>query len=449
MSNMTVDTVIDIEWLRGATYADMKTVLNASARHPEKVADLNALFATPEGMKIANEMINDPDYIPVSQRPLNPEDEAQRLEDLRLAEEQAAVDAAALEAQRLADEAAKDVLAAESPAPIPVVPVIEPIVEKKKIVVDYQATTEDGTPIGRPTHIEGWTNEEVIEKMKNAHINAVRYSERVKRNRVKDVEAQTQNQQLDEQAKKSEEEASVAVEVATKEKDPAKLQDAIRKSTKADRDREIALATARSQGQIIANTWLADHKEDFLQCEANTNLISEWMKSNNLVLTYENLELAFSANETKLVKPQYRPPVEEPAAVVLNAPVAASVPSVVPAPVIPVPVVAVVPEPVSAVLPVSQPVAAASSPTPVVPPNSVPARRPGVNGSLPPGTLSAARPSGEQVPQTTTIEAFLKEVEKMPAAEYRKKLATSKQFRDQLKAAGIRIEGEGQYKTAR
>lgn len=442
--NMTVDTIIDIEWLRSATYADMKTVLNASARHPEKVADLNALFATPEGMKIANEMINDPDYIPVSQRLLDPADEAQRLEDVRLAEEQAAAD---VEAQRLADEQAAVAPVIETP----VVPVPEPIAEKKKIVVDYQATTEDGIAIGRPTHIEGWSNEEVIEKMKAAHINAVRYAERVKRGRVKDIETTTQAQQLEQQATKSEQEAADAVAAAVGEKDPAKLKEAIQKTTRAERDREIARQTALKQGQIIADTWVSDHKEDFLLCDANSKIMGEWMATNGLVLTYENLEAAFTANKTKLVKPEYRQPVEEPAVAAPNAPAAASVASPAQAPVIPAPPAPVAAEPViTPVVPVSQPAAAAPSPTPAAAANPAPAaRRPGVNGGIAPGTLSAARPSNEQAPQTTSNEAFLKEVHDMPAPEYRKKLATSKQFRDQLKAAGIKIEGESQYRTTR
>lgn len=440
---LTTETVINIEWLRQATYADMKAVLNASSRHPEKVAALNELFATPEGMKIANEMINDPQYVPVSQRPVSAEEEAQRLADLDLAEKQEAE-----EQQRLADEAAAAGALSE-PVVAPVV-VPEPIAEKKKIVVDYQATAEDGTPIGRPTHIEGWTHEEVIDKIKNAHINAVRYAERVKRGRVKDIETTTQVQKLEEQAKVSQQEADVAVEVATKEKDPAKLQEAIRKSTKAERDNEEALAARRAAGQAIANAWLIEHKEDYLQCEANNNLISKWMADNGLTLTHENLEAAYVANETKLAKPQYRLSVEEPAAVVPNAQPAASVTPPAAASIIPVPVAPVVPEPVPATPPASQPAATAPAPAPAAAPNSAPAaRRPGVNGGIAPGTLSAARPSGTPTPQPTSNEAFLKEVHAMPREEYREKLRTSKQFREQLKAAGVKIIGEDQYKTAR
>ena len=171
------------------------------------------------------------------------------------------------------------------------------------------------------------------------------------------------------------------------------------------------------------------------------------MAANGLTLTYENLENAYAANETKLVKPSARP-VEEPAVEAPNAPAAAPAAIAAPAPVIPAPApVATVPAP--ATPPASQPVVPAPSPTPVAAPNTPAARRPGVNGSLPPGTLTAARPAAQQIPEQTIIDDFLKQVDKMPAAEYRKKLATSKQFRDQLRAAGIVVLGEEQYKTAR
>ena len=432
---MDINVVIDMDWLKSATYADMKSVLNASARYPDKVAALNALFATPEGMQIAHEMINDPDYIPVSKRPVDPAEAAQIAEDLRIAEEQAELD------RKAAEEAVAEA------APVVEVPPVAPIEEKKKIVVDYQVRDEQGNPIGRPTHIEGWSWEEVSKKQVAAHENAVRYAERVKKNKARDIEVTTENKQLSEQAATSAKEATAAVETATKENDPAKLQEAIRKTAKADRDAELAIQAAKQKGQLIANAWLADHKEDFLQCDANTKIIGEWMAANGLTLTYENLENAYAANETKLVKPSARP-VEEPAVEAPNAPAAAPAATAAPAPVIPAPA-PVVAVPAPATPPASQPVVPAPSPTPVAAPNTPAARRPGVNGSLPPGTLTAARPAAQQVPETTSIDAFKKEVDKMPGKEFRQKVASSKQFRDQLRAAGIQILHEDQYKTSR
>jgi hypothetical protein len=436
---MDINVVIDMPWLESATPADLKSVLNASSRYPEKLASLNALLATPEGMKIAHDMINDPHYVPVSKRPIDPADEAQFQADTLLAEQQAALDA-----QAQADEAA-----ALEAAGTPVVeaPVVVPIEEKKKITIDYQVTAEDGTPIGRRTTVSGWSPEEIYKKLQDAHINAVRYAHRVSKNKVKDVEIQTELRNLDAQAKASEQEAADAVEVAAKE--PAKLQDAIKKSSKADKDVELARQAALQKGQLIANAWVADHKDDFLPCDANTKLMGEWMAANQLTLTYENLERAFTANETKLVKPTFEQPVEEHAEVVPNTQTPAAATVAAPAPVIPAAAPAAAVPVSNATPPASQPTATAPQATSAAPANTAVARRPGVNGGLQPGTLTAGRPSGQATPQTTSAADFQKMVDKMPAPEFRKKVATSKEFREQLRAAGIPVLGEEQYKTSR
>jgi hypothetical protein len=438
---MELDTVLDLNWLKSATYEDMKTVLRIAAQHPDKMATVNALLATPEGAAIAQEMINDPDYVPVSKRVPTAEEQLQIDADVALAEKQAA-DAAAAEAAEKEAAAAAAVVA-------PVVPVPVPIEEKKKIIVQYQATAEDGTPIGRPTHIEGWSNEEIIEKMKVAHINAVRYAERVKRNRAQSTEALAQIQQTRKQNEQAEVEATAAVEVAAKEKDPAKLRNAISKVSKAERDTQIAQQTEFEKGKIIGDIWMADHKEDFLPCKANSNIIGDWLKANNLELSYDNLEAAFMAEQKRLAKPEYRAAVEVFATPAPNAPEVAPVAPVapvvatpsIPAPTAPVAVPVTAPVLTPATQP-SQPVVAAPSSTPVAAPIAQSAaRRPGVNGGLQPGSLTAARPVVEVIPQTTTREALLKEIDKMSAKEFRKKVTTSKEYRERLIAAGIPVLG--------
>jgi hypothetical protein len=421
---MNIDTVIDISWLESATYEDLKSAM----RIPAKLAEVNALLRTPEGQEISADMISDPDYVPKSKRVPDPEEAAQIAADLALAEQQAA-----------------DALAAEAVV-VPVVPepVVAPVEEKKKIVVNYQATAEDGTPIGRPTHIEGWSNEEVIEKMKNAHINAVRYAERVKKNKVSSIESNSQQVRAQQQVKDLETEAAAAVTEAAK--DPEKLPDAIRKVTKAEREAQIATETARQHGKAIADAWMTDHKEDFQPCEANSKIIGNWLQANTLGLTYENLELAFAATETQLAKPMYQAPVEE-----VSAPVASNAHAV--APVAPAPVtpsitapVVVAAEPTS--MPVTQPVqpvvAAPVSPSAAAPIAQPAARRPGVNGSLPPGTLTAARPVLQQQPVVSTQAELLKEINKMPRDEYRRKIKT-REFVERLEAAGIPVVGTRNY----
>ncbi len=421
---MDVNTVIDLTWLESATLVDLKSAM----RNPSQLAAVNALLQTTEGKAIASEMLNDPDYVPKpKQAAPTPEEAAQIAADLAIANQQESDAAAA----RLAAEASSKV------EEVVVPPVAE---EKKKIVIDYQVTAEDGASLGRPTHIEGWSNEEVIEKLKAAHINAVRYAERLKKNRVVSIEARTQQKQAQEQVEKSEQEASVAVEEAAKEKDPIKLKNAISKVSKADRDAEIARATARAQGKVIAEAWMVDHKEDFQPCEANTNIIGAWLAANQLELSYENLELAFVANETRLAKPVLQAPVVEvPAAAAANPPAAAPVAPAAQASSITPPAAVAAETVLPPAVPASQPAAAASETASVAAPNAQPAtRRPGVNGSLPPGSLSAQRPLAQQQPSTTTRADLLKEMKKMSSDELRKKLKNT-EYVSKLRAAGIPV----------
>lgn len=420
-----METVIDLAWLESATLADLK----AAMRNPTQLAAVNVLLQTPEGKAIASEMLNDPDYVPKpKQATPTPEEAAQIAADTALAEQQA-------EAARLEEETKKAADALVPPTP----PVIE---EKKKIVVDYQVTAEDGTPLGRPTHIEGWSNEEVVEKLKAAHINAVRYAERIKKNRVQSVEAQTAQRQSKEQIQKAEQEANAAVEEAAKEKDPAKLKEAISKVSKAERDAQVAKEADFARGRAIANLWMQDHKEDFQPCEANTNIIGEWLSANKLELSYDNLELAFKATETRLAKPVPQALVEEvPAAVVVNPPAVAPVAAVEVKPSITAPPAPAAEPVLTPVAQSSQPAATAPETPPAAAPNAQPAaRRPGVNGGIAPGSLSAPRPQNQQQPQTTTRAELLKEMKKMSSDELRKKLKNG-EYVSKLRAAGIPVAG--------
>ena len=410
-------TTVDLAWLESATLDDLK----AAMRIPAKLAEVNALLQTPEGNAISQEMLLDKDYVPKSKRVPTPEEAAQIAADQELAAAQAKWDE---------EEAAR--VAAEAAAPPP------PVEEKKKIVVDYQVKDEaTGQPIGRPTHIEGWTSEEVYEKLQAAHANAVRYAERVKKNKVHDIEGSTKQAQNAERIKGLEQEATAAVAEAAS--DPTKLVAAVRKVSAAEREAQIAEQTARARGVAVGNAWQADHKEDFLPCQANSNIIIGWLNANGLGATYENLELAFAATENQLVKPQPAP-VEE-----LHAPAVVNPPAVAPAPVaaqpsITAPAAEVAPT-IEAAVPTVHQAPVATAPTPVAAPIAQPAtRRPGVNGSLPPGSLTAARPSAQRTPPVSTQAEMLALIKDMPREEYRKKLKNP-EFVAQLRAAGIPVVG--------
>src|SRR6266436_6164585 len=65
--------------------------------------------------------------------------------------------------------------------------------------------------------------------------------------------------------------------------------------SKEERDAAIARESARKHGEIIANAWMADHKEDFQSSDENSQRIGNWLVANNRELSYENLDAAFAA----------------------------------------------------------------------------------------------------------------------------------------------------------
>lgn len=411
---MNVDT-LDMDWLKSATLDDLTGAMRSG---PQVLAAVNALLQTPEGKVIGQEMLNDPDYIPVSKRTPDPEEAAQIAEDEARAAEQARIDEEA---------AAADALVNPPAAPAP---------ERKKIVVNYQATTEDGTPIGRPTHIEGWTWEEVSQKQQDAHVNAVRYAERVKKNRVQSVESTTQQTQRQAQVKQLEQDAQTAAAEAAK--DPSKLVDAVKKATAADREAEVERQAAIARGRAIADSWIKDHVDDFVPCDANSKLMGQWMQTNNLTLSYENLELAYTATKHQLVKP-----VEDHAEAAPNTPPTAPAATAPATPSITAPVAPATVTEIPTETPVVQPASTVPTTTPAAAPNAQPAaRRPGVNGGLLPGTLTAVRPRVNQGPVVSTYDEMMREIDAMPAKEYRNKVEKDAKFRARLEAAGIRVLGQ-------
>lgn len=429
----------DIVWLRSATPADLHAVLRMS---PEIVHKFNEeVLRTPEGQQIAKEMINDPDYIPVSKRQPDPEEAAQIAADEATAAAQAAADAAALVAAAtpVVETPAGPTQAeldAQEDAELKTVGIT---VERQngkiiKIVQAYQVSDENGKPIGRPTHLEAKNWAELAAKQRAAHENGVRYAERIKRNRVQNIETVAQNNRSFQDAKKAQDEAAEAVKEATTTNDPVKLTEAVRKVSKAERDAAEVQQKAYEEGQRIAAEWMEDHKHDYVMCKANSDVLGAWLVRNSLPLTYENLELAYAACESQLAKPAV-PPAEVPAAPVINPPVAA--PAATPAPAA---ITAPPAEPQAPALPSAPPSTQAAptpNPTSAAAPNAQPAaRRPGVNGGLVPGASTAVRPSGQTPSPETQLSDLKKEIRKMSGEQLRAAMKNP-QFRARCEAAGI------------
>jgi hypothetical protein len=200
------------------------------------------------------------------------------------------------------------------------------------------------------------------------------------------------------------------------------------------------LKEAYESGRAISNTWMRNHLHDYNPCEANKKAIGDYFTEHNLEFTYDNLEAAFQdllEQGDKLAKVEA---VATRQAVVPANPVPAATATTPALPVIPAtetPIAVPVPAVAQPAAP-SQPVVEATVTTPAAAPNVQPAaRRPGVNGGLPPGSLSAQRP-GTPDPALARKE-FLKTVKDMDPKVMRAKLKTDPQFVKQLQAYGIQI----------
>jgi hypothetical protein len=335
---------------------------------------------------------------------------------------------------------------AATPEAVPVVvePVVEapPVVapevpaERKKIVREYQVRDEDGTPIGRPTHLEAWSIEEMMEKMQTAHENATRAFHRLKKQKITFKQDRTIL---------SPEEIAEAARVALESKDSSKITDVISEvieSKYKQRETELKKKQDFEEGRQISNDFMRQHLHDYNPCEANQKAIGEYFAEHKLDFTRDNLEAAFQdlKEQGDKLAPVENTGATRQATVAANpAPVATPATPAPPAiPVAETPAVVPASAPPAQPPAPSQPVVEATAPTPVAAPNVQPAaRRPGVNGSLPPGTLSAQRP-GAPDPALARKE-FLKTVKDMKPEVMKAKLKSDPQFVKQLESYGIRI----------
>jgi hypothetical protein len=454
MARFTVSD-INLAWLESATLEDLKSAMRSGG---DVLAAVNALLVSPEGKKIAGEMLNDPDYVPTARRQPDPEEAAQIAEDEARAAAQAEEDrvAAAAALQPVPDGTVPPETTVVVTNEANVARAIEDEAAKKygltivrtakgdieKVIHEYQATDEDGRPIGRPTHFESTGLIEAIGKIQNAHVNAARYADRVKNNRFKQSASALNSAERSAAAQTALAESDRLAEEAAAEKDPIKMKEAVKRSVAAQREAEQADVATREHGRIVAQSWMDDHKEDFLPCLASSNIMREYMVANTLTMTYDNLEKAFEAVKTQLPKVERQPATESASvAPVVNPPAAASAtPATTPVAIPPAAVVATEVKPTvqPKVEETPTPTAEAPASTPAAAPNAQPAaRKPGVNGGLQPGSMSAQRPVVLQATPAETRSKLMRDIGKMSPAEFRKKLRDDNYVK-QLDAAGIK-----------
>jgi hypothetical protein len=305
-----------------------------------------------------------------------------------------------------------------------------------RYVEEYQVRDEDGTPIGRPTHLEARTLPELALKKRDAHENATRAFHRLKKQKLS----------FHEKKVLSPEEISEVARIALEEKDPAKVVDVINATIETSykqREADLGARIQQENGRAISNDFMRRHLHDYVPCTANSLAIDEYFKEKDLQFTSDNLEAVFQILKeqgNKLAKVE--PSASVPAVVAAN-PVA---PAAVATPVTPaIPVVAETAATVSALetqappQAIVTPVVEATAPTSVAAHNAQPAaRRPGVGGSIAPGSLSAQRP-GAPDPALARKE-FLKTVHDMDPKVMKAKLKNDPQFVKQLASYGIPIK---------
>src|SRR5271154_3551098 len=106
MSKFTLD------WLRSVNSDEFKAQVRGLVPNSEEHVELNAVLNTPEGKKVAYEMLNDSDYVPYSKRVPDEVEAAQIAADI------ARADAESAEQQRQISEASAAAVAAFTAAPV-------------------------------------------------------------------------------------------------------------------------------------------------------------------------------------------------------------------------------------------------------------------------------------------------------------------------------------------
>jgi hypothetical protein len=305
-----------------------------------------------------------------------------------------------------------------------------------RYIEDYHVRDEDGTPIGRATHLEARTLSELMAKKQEVHTQATRAFHRLKKQKL------TFKQEP--RTILSPEAIQEAARIALEAKDPGKVTDVIEQviETKySERELEVKKAEWRAQGRQIALEFQRNHLHDYNPCEANNKALGMYVQDNNLEYNLESLEAAFIdlMDQNKLVKVEGTFAQRQAAEVDNPTPAAAvatpAQPEIPAAETVATVTASAAPAPPAAP---SQPVAEATAPTPAAAHNVQPAaRRPGVSSGIVPGTLSAQRP-GAPDPALARKE-FLKIVREMKPEIMKHKLKTDPQFVKQLEAYGIKV----------
>lgn len=385
---------LDFAALNSMSVQDYKEALGNKAIR----AKIEEILTARNTAEVTNEEITAPSTEEETQ-PVDAEEQAR-------SEAQAVADAEAVRvAAEVAQQAETERLALEEAARI----AVEEAARPKRYVMEFQATDTDGNPIGKVTHLEAPSQEELLEKMKQSYVNAVRALEKAKRQKPvykqEEIIRQVTQAEMDQAAED------------LKSTDLTKRADAVRKLASVEINKELAESRAERETARQAKEsliFLGRHTVDYNNCQANNQILANYIQDNKLEWSADNLEIALDTLENQLAPVVKTPVVVEPVQRVVVNPTQTVTPAA------PVAVVAVAP--ITPVAPVAPAVIAA--PPTVVPvvqvPNIVPVqpvRRPGVNAGVIPGqTTRGVRPAA------TTPALTKKDIALMPRDEFRKRL---------------------------
>jgi hypothetical protein len=177
-------------------------------------------------------------------------------------------------------------------------------VETPKFILDYQATDGEGNPIGKPTHLESDTPEEMFEKQKAAHINAVRALD--KQNKAFESLKSRQLTPKSQPIKPVELTTDQTIQATADLQNPQKAQDALRKLTGIENlESRLKVAEAKAVAadqKAAAYQFMISHKGDYFPCAANAKVLSDWLETNNYDFTADNLEIAYAQVDDNLAQ---------------------------------------------------------------------------------------------------------------------------------------------------
>lgn len=179
--------------------------------------------------------------------------------------------------------------------------------EPKKWVIDYQATDENGNPIGNPTHLEADTQQLLIEKMRDTNIEIVRAYHKLKTGATKPDLSKAQKRRAPSEAKPKEWSAEETFQTFQEAQNPANFRKAIRKTIEdelgipLDDLRTIPGGVAQVNRGLVEQNFLARHREDYYPCKQNEKAILDYLSENNLAFNLDNLETAFDYLKDSLI----------------------------------------------------------------------------------------------------------------------------------------------------